>query len=119
MDLVTTYVEEIDIRYREAKRDRIHPRQDIAYQKWAANMNRAILNHITSGHEDAERLKYVHGYGLAKTQLLELHIKSRILKKGQKRRLREHIKGLRKIIFDREEAQWVSDFISSFQKSTD
>lgn len=100
MDLITTYMEQIDEKYWAMKRKRLHPFKDLSYQKWSARMNRANLKYIANGHPDSTKLKYVHSYWTAKNRLLVLYAESRFTKRKEKRKLQGLCKDLRSFIFD-------------------
>lgn len=100
MDLITVYIEEIDCKYLTMKRERLHPRKDIVYQKWSARMNRAILKHIELGHPDSQKLKLVHSYWTIKTRLLEFYAESLLTKMAKKRNAQRLCIDLRALIFD-------------------
>jgi len=86
------YVEIIDDRYEEAKKDGIS-RMDIKWGMWSADMNRE-LRKLTEDEGNPNQLiyKYVFVYWILKSQLLELYYQ----RKG-KSKIKQKVRELREI----------------------
>ncbi len=96
------YVELIDSQYslsREAKLSRY----DIAWGMWSRKMNleiKARLIEVDGKSDEASFLKNVFVYWIIRSQLLELHFKSRF-RAGKKRKLAEEAADIKEIILSK------------------
>lgn len=84
---ILNYLELIDQKYFEAKRKRLS-RFSVEWGTFSRGMNLEIRAKIEEGkHPQTPLLKSILPYWLTTSELLELHFKSRILKRVKKRQL--------------------------------
>jgi len=92
------YMSLIDRKYAEAKAKRIS-RLDMEWGKWSTKMNRETKAKIETGtHPQKDLLKYIFNYWVNRSQLLELHHKSRFLKRAHKVRLAREGRKIKRLI---------------------
>jgi len=96
-DIIKKYLGLIDQKYFEAKKARIS-RFSVEWGIWSREMNLETQKLITSKHPKSLELKYVFIYWVNRSQLLELHYKSKILKSGLKKKLEKECADLKKNI---------------------
>jgi len=107
MDLneeIIDYLELIDNQYSKAK-DKGLSRMSVEWGIWSTKMNREILKKIKDKHplkEELHRVYYcwhgVYDYWVVKSQLLELHYKSRFFKLITKSRLNKECEKIKELI---------------------
>lgn len=86
-DDIINYLELIDEKYIEAKRKRLS-RFSVEWGTFSRGMNLEIREKIENGdHPQIPLLKSILPYWLTTSELLELHYKSKILKRSKKRQL--------------------------------
>ena len=84
---IIDYIELIDLQYKHARIMR-YSRLSEWWGIWSRKMNLEIRKKIESGkHPQPILLKQIFPYWLIISQLLELHVKHRMTKGGEKRRL--------------------------------
>ena len=91
------YIELIDQKYLEAKKNRIS-RFDIEWGKWSREMNLKTSELIKAEVSQALELKYVFIYWVNRSQLLELYYLSKIGKLGLKKKLKKEGQRVKKDI---------------------
>lgn len=95
---IRDYMRLIDSKYAEAKAKRIS-RLDPEWGKWSTEMNRETKAKTETGkHPQEVLLKYVYIYWVNRSQLLELHHKSKWRKKALKTKLAREGRKIKKII---------------------
>ncbi len=93
----TELLSEIDRMYLESKKAR-RSRLSMEWGIWSGEMNRNIRKRIAEDDPEKEKLKLVFAYWQNASILLELHFKSRLLKRKQKKECREIMEHLKKQI---------------------
>lgn len=88
---------EIDRMYLESKKAR-RSRISMEWGVWSGEMNRGIRKRIAENDPEKEKLKLVFVYWQNASILLELHFKSRLLKRKQKKECRAIMEYLKKQI---------------------
>jgi hypothetical protein len=96
-DSPMTLLSEIDRMYSESKKAR-HSRLSLEWGIWSGEMNRAIRKRIAENDPEKEKLKLVFVYWQNASILLELHFKSKILRRKKKKECREIMEHLKKQI---------------------
>lgn len=96
-DVIKGYLNLIDQKYFESKKARIS-RFSLEWGMWSREMNIKTRKQIKSDHPQSTELKYVFIYWVTISQLLELYHKSKILKRGLKKKLEKECKKLKKNI---------------------
>lgn len=93
---VYNHVVEIDDWYTHAKNKKLS-RFSLEWGEWSALMNRGIRQKIGNNHPDTLLLRYVFIYWINRSQLLELHYKTRF-KMARKKQLARDGKRIKQII---------------------
>ena len=95
---IVQYLDGIDAKFLEAKRGR-WTRFGPSWGEWSRNMNLEIREKLESGdHPQPLLLKMILPYWLMRSQLLELHHKSRLYGSAKKQRLLVQIREMREDI---------------------
>jgi hypothetical protein len=91
------YLDLIDKQYYRCKSEGIS-RLSIEWGVWSRKMNIEIRSKIKLDDDQSTGYKYIFNYWATKSQLLELHYKSKILRASMKKKLAETAKVLKEII---------------------
>ena len=93
---VQEYIELIDSKFQESKRDRIS-RYDLRWGKWSREMNLEIRKKIETYKDKFEitMLKSILPYWLVTSELLELHFKSKVSGLSKKKKLSKDRQNIR------------------------
>ncbi len=108
------FVDYIDQQYESAKK-RKQSRMSISWGFWSRNMNLVLRKKIEQGERtdpETTKFKYVFSYWIGRSQLLELHFKSKLFSKVKKKALTEELRQLKLVIEGKEEPE---GFDSNFE----
>lgn len=93
---IVDYVDLIDGWYSYAKRQK-YSRMSVEWGQWSAQMNRGIRQKLKEEHRESVLLRYVFTYWINRSQLLELHYKTKF-KGSKKKQLAREGKRLKQVI---------------------
>ncbi|KKN05868.1 hypothetical protein LCGC14_1082970 [marine sediment metagenome] len=99
------FVEYIDQQYFNAKKRKLS-RMSITWGSWSRNMNLVLRKKTEDGNQtdpETTKFKYVFNYWVARSQLLELHFKSKMFGGAKKKNLTEELREIKSIIDGTEE----------------